>query len=90
MSVLNTTSKVPIRSFICGVSITRLEVGSPELLKASAYGNDEDIKIMLDYFDQSTKPVFKDEKDSSYIKFGSMSCNDPSAKIRRGTLTLSG
>ena len=45
---------------------------------------------MLEYFDKSTKPVFKDEKESSYIKFGSMGCNDPKVKIRRGQLMLTG
>ena len=59
-------------------------------LKASAYGNDEDIKTMLEYFDKATKPVFKDEKEPSYIKFGTMKDNDPAANIRRGQLTLSG
>ncbi|TBU25276.1 hypothetical protein BD311DRAFT_853631 [Dichomitus squalens] len=61
-----------------------------ERLKSSAYGNDADISSMLDYFDRSTKPVFKDDKESSYIKFGSMSCNDPKVNIRRGQLMLSG
>ena len=61
-----------------------------ELLKGSQYGNDDDIKTMLEYFDKSTKPVFKDEKESSYIKFGSMGCNDAKVKIRRGQLMLSG
>lgn len=59
-------------------------------LKDSAYGNDEDIKTMLDYFDKSTKPIFKDASESAYIKFGSMGCNDPRAKIRRGQLLLTG
>ena len=61
-----------------------------ERLKDSAYGNDEDVKSMMDYFDKSTKPIFKDDKESSYIKFGSMGCNDPKVKIRRGQLMLSG
>ena len=61
-----------------------------ELLKESAYGNEDDIRSMLEYFDKSTKPVFKDEKESSYIKFGSMGCNDPKVKIRRGQLMLTG
>ncbi|KAI0708756.1 hypothetical protein C8T65DRAFT_650008 [Cerioporus squamosus] len=68
----------------------RAEKFLKERLQSSAYGNDEDIKSMLDAFDQSTKPVFRDEKDSSYIKFGAMSCNDPKVKIRRGQLLLSG
>ncbi|KAL1941029.1 hypothetical protein VTO73DRAFT_7665 [Trametes versicolor] len=61
-----------------------------ERLKNSAYGNEEDIKAMLEYFDKSTKPIFKDATEQSYIKFGSMSCNDPKVKIRRGQLLLSG
>ncbi|OSC99572.1 hypothetical protein PYCCODRAFT_1394827 [Trametes coccinea BRFM310] len=61
-----------------------------ERLKDSAYGNDEDIKVMLDYFDKSTKPIFKDKKDAAYIKFGTMKCNDPKVNIRRGQLTLTG
>ena len=58
------------------------------MLKESKFGNDDDIKTMLEYFDKSTKPVFKDETEFSYIKFGSMGCNDPRAKIRRGQLLL--
>ncbi len=45
---------------------------------------------MLDYFDKFTKPVFKDSNETSYIKFGSMGCNYPRSKIRRGQLQLSG
>lgn len=45
---------------------------------------------MLEHFDKSTKPVFKDATEPSYIKFGSMRCNDPKVNIRRGQLTLSG
>ncbi|KAI0941758.1 hypothetical protein AcW1_003559 [Taiwanofungus camphoratus] len=59
-------------------------------LRKSAYGNDEDVKTMLDYFEKSTKPIFKDANEPCYIKFGSMSCNDPAVKIRRGQLILSG
>ena len=61
-----------------------------ELLKDSAYGNEEDIKAMMDYFDKSTKPIFKDKKEPAYIKFGSMKCNDPKVNIRRGQLMLTG
>lgn len=63
---------------------------SSERLQNSAYGNEEDIKTMLDYFDKFTKPVFKDSNENSYIKFGSMGCNDPRVKIRRGQLQLTG
>ena len=63
---------------------------SSERLQNSAYGNEEDIKTMLDYFDKFTKPVFKDSNETSYIKFGSMGCNDPRVKIRRRQLQLTG
>ncbi|RPD70094.1 hypothetical protein L226DRAFT_256752 [Lentinus tigrinus ALCF2SS1-7] len=68
----------------------RAEKFLKERLKNSAYGNEEDIKTMLDYFDKFTKPVFKDSNETSYIKFGSMGCNDPKVKIRRGQLQLTG
>ncbi|TFK78163.1 hypothetical protein K466DRAFT_438595, partial [Polyporus arcularius HHB13444] len=68
----------------------RAEAFLKERLQASPYGNDEDIKSMLESFDKSTKPVFKDEKEPSYIKFGAMSCNDAKVNIKRGQLMLSG
>ncbi|KAH9940096.1 uncharacterized protein BXZ73DRAFT_43137 [Epithele typhae] len=68
----------------------RAEAHIRKILKESKFGNDDDIKSMLDYFDKATKPVFKDDGESSYIKFGSMGCNDPSVKIRRGQLLLTG
>ncbi|KAI8977711.1 hypothetical protein BD414DRAFT_538976 [Trametes punicea] len=73
---------------------TRLNVRAErflkERLKNSAYGNEEDIKTMLDSFDKFTKLIFKDAKDPAYIKFGSMKCNDPKVNIRRGQLMLTG
>ncbi|KAI0750422.1 hypothetical protein C8Q74DRAFT_368077 [Fomes fomentarius] len=68
----------------------RAEKFLKDRLKESAYGNDGDIKSMLGYFEKATKPIFKDANESAYIKFGSMGCNDPKAKIRRGQLLLSG
>ena len=59
-------------------------------LSSSRYGNEDDIKSMLEYFDKYTKPVYKDEGESSYIKFGSMGCNDAKVNIRRGQLALTG
>ena len=61
-----------------------------ERLKDSEYGSDEDIKLMIEGFNKSAKPVFKDEQESSYIRFGPIKCNDLKANIRRGQLTLSG
>lgn len=63
---------------------------SSDHLASSAFGNEEDLKLMVESFDKSTKQVFKDEKEPSYIKFGTMKDNDPPVNIRRGQLTLSG
>ncbi|KAH9940127.1 uncharacterized protein BXZ73DRAFT_99125 [Epithele typhae] len=60
------------------------------LLKNSPYGEDDYIKLMLESFEMSTKRVFKDENQSSYVKFGTPFCSDPQVKIRRGQLTLTG
>ncbi|KAI0738326.1 hypothetical protein C8Q80DRAFT_1275839 [Daedaleopsis nitida] len=73
---------------------TRVNVRAERFLKArlanSPYGNEEDVKTMMEYFNQATKPVFKDEKEPSYIRFGAMSCNDAAVKIKRGQLMLLG
>ncbi len=45
---------------------------------------------MINYFDASTKPVFKDSKEASYIQFASVRANDPSVNIFCGQLMLSG
>ncbi|PCH36683.1 hypothetical protein WOLCODRAFT_157381 [Wolfiporia cocos MD-104 SS10] len=50
----------------------------------------DDIGAMMDYFDKSTKPIFKSCNDTSYIKFGTMKCNDPAVGIRRGQMLLTG
>ncbi|OSX61860.1 hypothetical protein POSPLADRAFT_1144067 [Postia placenta MAD-698-R-SB12] len=57
-------------------------------LSNSRYSND--VASMLEYFDKHTKQIFKNSNEPSYIKFGSMGCNDVSAGIRRGQLVLSG
>ncbi|KAI1793699.1 hypothetical protein LXA43DRAFT_1121934 [Ganoderma leucocontextum] len=67
-----------------------LKCGAWRHLASATFGNEEDIKLMVDRFDQFTKPVFKDERESSYIKFGTMKDNDPAVNISRGQLKLSG
>ncbi|PIL25741.1 hypothetical protein GSI_11491 [Ganoderma sinense ZZ0214-1] len=73
---------------------TRVNVRLQEFLKghlaSSPFANEDDIKSMLNHFDESAKLVFKDERESSYIKFGSMKDNDPAVNIRHGQLMLSG
>ncbi|KAH9852621.1 hypothetical protein C2E23DRAFT_868473 [Lenzites betulinus] len=61
-----------------------------EKLNGSEYGSEDDINTMLDYFEKHTKPYFRDSSEASYIKFGSIKCNDAKAGIRRGQLLLSG
>lgn len=49
---------------------------------------------MVDNFNVSVKPGFKPEDarvtTNTFIKFGSVACNDPQVKIRRGQLALTG
>ncbi|PCH36668.1 hypothetical protein WOLCODRAFT_127499 [Wolfiporia cocos MD-104 SS10] len=59
-------------------------------LRHSRFGNKEDRQIMTDYFTKYTMPLFKDPKENSYIKFGTMQSNDAAVQIRRGTMVLSG
>lgn len=45
---------------------------------------------MMENFERSTKPTFKDPSVPSYLKFGSMRDRDPDVGIRSGQLTLEG
>lgn len=45
---------------------------------------------MIEQFEKSTKPTFKDPMDRSFIKFGSMRDKDPDFGIRSGQLVLEG
>ena len=45
---------------------------------------------MLDHFDGSAKPIFKDPAERSFIKFGSMRDKDPSVGIRGGQIVVEG
>lgn len=45
---------------------------------------------MIDAFEQQAKPTFKDDRDRSYLKFGSMRDKDLDHGIRSGQLTLEG
>ncbi|KAI0783016.1 hypothetical protein C8Q75DRAFT_836734 [Abortiporus biennis] len=59
-------------------------------LKGSSFGNEEDISAMIQKFEKTAKPVFKDPKDRSYIQFGTMRDNDKNVGIRSGQLILPG
>ena len=65
-------------------------ISSIAKLKSSQYGNDEDLSTMMDSFERSTKPTFKDPADRSFIKFGSIRDRDPAVGIRSGQLSLEG
>ncbi|THG96744.1 hypothetical protein EW026_g5140 [Hermanssonia centrifuga] len=73
---------------------TRVNVRAERFLRAklgnSRYGNEEDIKTMLESFEKSAKPTFKEINDRSFIKFGSMRDRDPDVGIRSGQLTIDG
>lgn len=49
-----------------------------------------DIPTMIERFEVSTKPAFKDNKEKTFIHFGSLCDNDPEVGIRRGQLILTG
>ncbi|KZT05488.1 uncharacterized protein LAESUDRAFT_727132 [Laetiporus sulphureus 93-53] len=59
-------------------------------LRSSHFGNDEDIQTMLECFENSAKPTFRDPTKASYIRFGSVRDTDEQCDIKRGTLSLSG
>ena len=45
---------------------------------------------MMDSFEKSVKPTFKDLSERSFIKFGSRSDRDPNVGIRSGQLGIEG
>jgi hypothetical protein len=45
---------------------------------------------MLDSFEKTAKPSFKDPLEKSFIKFGSMRDRDPDFGIKGGQLSLDG
>ena len=61
-----------------------------EKLRGSKFGNDEDIMLMTDCFDKTTKHRFTNPDEPSYIKFGSTRDKDPNFNIRAGQLKLPG
>lgn len=75
-----------MRDLLCNL----ISLLNTEKLRSSTFGNEEDIRAMVEHFDQSTKPTFKDPHERSYVKFGSMRDKDPAVGIRGGQLQLSG
>ncbi|THG93266.1 hypothetical protein EW026_g7929 [Hermanssonia centrifuga] len=75
---------------------TRINIRAENFLRAklsdSRYGNDEDVKTMLESFEKPAKPTFtEDVNDKSFIKFGSVRDKDPkNVGIKSGQLTIDG
>ncbi len=59
-------------------------------LAGSIYGNVLTINDMLEHFERSVKPNFKDSSERSYIKFGGRRDTDQRLGIRSGQLMLDG
>ena len=62
----------------------------PGKLEHSRFGNDKDLALMMENFEKSTKPTFKDDTDRLFVKFGGMRDRDPAVDIRSGQLILHG
>lgn len=45
---------------------------------------------MVEHFEKSAKPTFKNPEEKSYVKFGSFRDKDPSVGIKGGQLHLTG
>ncbi|KZT03737.1 uncharacterized protein LAESUDRAFT_814408 [Laetiporus sulphureus 93-53] len=58
-------------------------------LENCRFGNEEYVETMLEYFENSTKPTFRDPTKASYIRFGGPRDTDEQRGVKRGTLTLS-
>ncbi|KAG2097232.1 uncharacterized protein F5147DRAFT_816648, partial [Suillus discolor] len=61
-----------------------------EKLSGSRYGTPDIVQQMTEIFDRTTKRMFRNSEDPSYIKFGTIRDKDPQHDIRSGYLKLSG
>ncbi|GJE96029.1 heat shock protein 70 family protein [Phanerochaete sordida] len=59
-------------------------------LQHSRFGNHEHLADMMENFEASTKPTFKEGTEKSFIKFGSRADNDLAVGIRSGQMVLDG
>ena len=59
-------------------------------LRNSKYGNEEDLRTMLEQFEKSAKPTFKDATDRSFMRFGSTRDKDLDYGIRGGQIAMEG
>ena len=59
-------------------------------LRGSKYGTQDSLEHITKRFDETTKRLFRDKKDTQYVQFGSPLDKDPSVGIRQGQLKLTG
>lgn len=77
-------------SLITSLLAAMLTATPKEKLIDTRFGNDECIDSMLQGFESSAKPTFRDVAKTSYIKFGSLKDTDDKFGIKRGVLSLAG
>ncbi|KAI0279701.1 hypothetical protein BGY98DRAFT_1089080 [Russula aff. rugulosa BPL654] len=67
------------------------EIAPPDYkLRSSKYGTQDSLEHITKRFDETTKRLFRDKKDTQYVQFGSPLDKDPSVGIRQGQLKLTG
>jgi hypothetical protein len=59
-------------------------------LRNSQYSSTDDIDLITEHFDKSTKLAFKDAKQDAFIRFGTSRDTDVSVGIKCGQLKLQG
>lgn len=59
-------------------------------LKGSQYSRPESLDHITKQFDEKTKRLFRDKKDTQFVPFGSPFDKDPAYGIRNGQLRLTG
>ena len=59
-------------------------------MRDSRYGTAEHIKQIADRFDETTKRLFRSNKEVQFVSFGSPLDKDPDVHIRGGQLRLTG
>lgn len=64
--------------------------GPPEKLKTSKYGTPDSLDHITKRFDETTKRLFRSDKELQFVPFGSPLDKDMTVGIRGGQLKLTG
>lgn len=59
-------------------------------LKNSKYGSPDSLDHITKRFDETTKRLFRDNKELQFVPFGSPLDKDPNVGVRNGQLKLTG